>query len=146
MILAAERAAGWVGFLPDVNAALNTLAFVLITCGLVAIKRGHVERHKKLMLCAVGVSAAFLVSYLVYHYFVGSVKFDKEGPIRVVYFAILITHVVLAAVQVPLIVITVIRGLRDQRDKHAAIAKITAPVWIYVSVTGVVVYVMLYWL
>lgn len=141
-----ERAAGIVGYLPDVNALLNTVALVLITSGLVAVKRGELERHKKLMLAAVGVSAAFLVSYLVYHYVVGSVKFEKQGPIRTVYFAILISHIILAAVQVPLIIATVVLGLRDRLDKHRMLAKITAPVWIYVSVTGVVVYVMLYWL
>ena len=94
---------------------------------------------------AVGVSAAFLVSYLVYHAKVGSVKYTGEGAIRVVYLAILITHVILAAVQVPLIIMTVVRGLKGQLDKHRRLARITAPIWLYVSLTGVVIYVMLYW-
>ena len=132
--------------LPDLNAALNATAFVLICCGLVAIKRGNERLHKILMLSAVGVSMAFLISYLAYHFQVGSVKFEKVGLIRTVYLVILISHIILAVVQVPLIILTVIRGLRDQRAKHKKIARITAPVWIYVSVTGVVVYVMLYWL
>ena len=98
------------------------------------------------MLSAVTVSALFLVSYLTYHYMVGSVKFEGEGAIRWVYFTILISHVVLAVVQTPMIIITVIRGLKDQREKHKRLARITAPIWLYVSLTGVVVYVMLYWL
>lgn len=133
-------------YLADVNAALNATAFVLICSGLIAIKRGQEHKHKVLMLSAVGVSAVFLMSYLTYHYKVGSVKFEGEGVIRWFYLAILISHIVLAVVQVPLIVMTVIRGLNDQRDKHVWWAKITAPIWLYVSLTGVVVYVMLYWL
>jgi len=133
-------------FLADVNAALNATAFVLICAGLTAIKRGHERAHKALMLTAVGVSALFLASYLFYHYNVGSVKFEGEGPVRWFYLAILISHIILAVVQVPLIVMTVIRGLKDQRQKHKRLAKITAPIWLYVSLTGVVVYVMLYWL
>ena len=133
-------------YLADVNAALNALAFVLICAGLIAIKRGHEHRHKVLMLSAVGVSALFLVSYLTYHYNVGSVRFEREGAVRVVYLIILVSHIVLAAVQVPLIIMTVVRGLQDQREKHLRLAKITAPIWLYVSLTGVVVYVMLYWL
>ena len=136
----------FVKYLPDVNAALNSVAFVLICLGLAAIKRGDEVRHKKLMLSAVAVSATFLVSYLIYHYYVGSVKFQGQGFIRVVYFAILISHIILAAVQVPLIVGTVILGLRDRREKHRKWARITAPVWLYVSITGVIVYVMLYWM
>ena len=131
--------------LADLNAILNGVAFVLICAGLAAIKRGNEDLHKKLMLAAVGVSAAFLVSYLVYHAKVGSVKYTGEGAIRYVYFAILITHVILAAVQVPLIIMTVIRGLKGQLDKHRRLARITAPIWLYVSLTGVVIYVMLYW-
>lgn len=132
--------------LPDLNAALNLTAFILICCGLAAIKRGNERVHKALMLSAVGVSALFLTSYLIYHFEVGSVKFEGEGLIRWIYLAILIPHIVLAIVQVPLIIITVVRGLRGQREKHRRIARITAPIWLFVSVTGVIVYVMLYWL
>ncbi len=131
-------------YLPDVNATLNAVAFVLICAGLIAIKRGREHAHKVLMMTAVGVSALFLISYLIYHYKVGSVKYEREGAIRVVYLVILISHIILAAAQVPLIVMTVWYGLRDQRAKHKRWAKITAPVWLYVSVTGVVVYLMLY--
>lgn len=133
-------------WLADLNAALNATAFVLIGFGLAAIKRGRERAHKVLMLTAVGVSALFLTSYLIYHWQVGSVKFQGEGPIRWVYLAILVSHVVLAAVQVPLIAMTVVYGLKDQRAKHRRLAVITAPIWLYVSFTGVVVYVMLYWL
>ncbi|MEM7203757.1 MAG: DUF420 domain-containing protein [Planctomycetota bacterium] len=130
--------------LPEINAGLNALAFVLIVGGLIAIKRGNEMLHKRLMLTAVGVSALFLVSYLYYHAQVGHVEFGGEGTIRTVYLVILFSHIVLAAVQVPLIVATVVLGLRDRRAAHRKVAKITAPVWLYVSVTGVVVYWMLY--
>jgi uncharacterized membrane protein YozB (DUF420 family) len=131
--------------LADLNAALNALATVLIVAGLVAIKRRRETLHKVLMLAAAGVSALFLCSYLVYHYHVGSVAFRGTGAVRAVYLTILVTHVVLAVVQVPLILLTIWHGLRDRRQKHRRLAKVTAPIWLYVSVTGVVVYVMLYW-
>ena len=131
-------------YLPDVNAVLNSIAFALICAGLLAIKRGDERKHKILMLSAVSVSTLFLISYLIYHFEVGSVKFEKEGVIRWVYFPLLISHIVLAVVSVPLIIITVVRGLRDQRERHRKVAKITACIWLYVSITGVVVYVMLY--
>ena len=130
--------------LADIDAALNALAFVLICAGLVAIKRGKVELHKKLMLAAVGVSAIFLCCYLTYHLNAEPVKFRGEGAIRPVYFALLISHVVLAAVQVPLILRTVYLGLKDRREQHKKWAKVTTPIWLYVSITGVVVYFMLY--
>lgn len=130
--------------LADIDAALNALAFVLIVAGLVAIKRGNVELHKKLMLAAVGVSAIFLCCYLTYHLNAEPVKFQGEGAIRPVYFALLISHVVLAAVQVPLILRTVYLGLKDRREQHKKWAKVTTPIWLYVSITGVVVYFMLY--
>lgn len=130
--------------LATVDAVLNGLAFVLIVAGLVAVKRGAIELHKKLMLAAVGVSAVFLCVYLVYHLNAEPVRFAGEGWIRPVYFALLISHVVLAAVQVPLILRTVYLGLKDRREAHRRWARITAPIWLYVSVTGVIVYVMLY--
>ena len=131
-------------FLADLNAALNGLALVLIVAGLVAIKRRNEGLHKLLMFAATAVSAVFLGSYLVYHYFVGSVKYTGEGFLRPIYYTILLTHVVLAIVQVPLIVLTILAGLRDQRARHRKLAKWTAPIWLYVSATGVVVYLMLY--
>ncbi len=137
----------WVSILPHLNAALNATAFALICAGLWAIKRRRDERlHKRFMLAAVAVSTAFLASYLTYHALAGSVRFQGQGPVRTLYFAILISHVILAAVQVPLIATTVVLGLRDRRQRHRRWAKVTAPIWLYVSLTGVVVYVMLYWL
>ena len=130
--------------LADVDAILNGIAFVLICSGLVAIKRGSVEVHKKLMLSAVAVSALFLISYLTYHATCEPVNFQGEGWIRPVYYTLLISHVVLAAVQVPLILRTVYLGLKDRREAHKKWAKVTTPIWLYVSLTGVIIYVMLY--
>ncbi len=132
--------------LADLNAILNGIAFTLICAGLIAIKRGDERRHVRLMLAAVGVSTLFLISYLIYHAEVGSVAFEGQGAVRWFYFALLISHIVLAALQVPLIIGTVILGLRDRRAAHRRWAVITAPVWLYVSLTGVIVYLMLYWL
>ncbi|HEB53801.1 MAG TPA: DUF420 domain-containing protein [bacterium] len=130
--------------LADVDATLNAVAFVLIVAGLIAAKAGRIELHKKLMLSAVAVSAAFLICYLVYHLTCEPVKFTGEGWLRPVYFTLLISHVVLAAVQVPLILRTVWLGLKDRRDQHKKWAKVTAPIWLYVSITGVVIYLLLY--
>lgn len=130
--------------LADIDAILNGIAFLLICAGLIAIKRGNVELHKKLMLSAVGCSVLFLACYLTYHLTCESVKFQGEGAIRTVYFVLLLTHIVLAAVQVPLILRTVYLGLKDRREAHKKWAKVTTPIWLYVSVTGVVIYLMLY--
>ena len=130
--------------LADVNASLNALALVLIISGLLAIKRGNEELHKKLMLSAAAVSAIFLVSYLAYHLNGEPVKYQGEGALRIVYFTILISHVILAAIQVPLIILSILWGLQNKRAKHLKVAKITAPIWLYVSFTGVIVYLMLY--
>ena len=130
--------------LADIDAILNGIAFVLICSGLIAIKRGNVELHKKLMLSALGCSALFLVSYLTYHATCESVKYQGEGAKRSVYFVLLITHIVLAAVQVPLILRTAWLGLKDRREQHKKWAKVTTPIWLYVSITGVVIYWMLY--
>ena len=130
--------------LPHVNATLNALAFVLIVAALVAVKRGNVELHKKLILGATAVSALFLASYVVYHLSAPPVRFQGEGWVRPVYFFILVTHIVLAAVQVPLILRTLWLGYKDRREQHRKWAKVTAPIWLYVSVTGVVVYLFLY--
>jgi putative membrane protein len=130
--------------LAHVDASLNLFATVLIVSGLIAIKHGHVERHKNLMLGAAAVSALFLVSYLTYHIGGEEVHFAHQGWIRPLYFALLISHIVLAAVQVPLIVTTIVLGLKDRRERHRKWAKVTAPIWLYVSVTGVVVYLLLY--
>ena len=145
--------------LPHVNAALNSTATVLILLGLLAIKAGREGAHKLLMLLAASASAAFLACYLVYHAQVGSVKFEKPGLlVNAVYYVILVTHILLAAVQLPMILRTIWLGIRidrvvqvpelnaDLRARHRRLAKITAPIWLYVSVTGVVVYWMLYWM
>lgn len=130
--------------LPALNASLNALSAVLLTIGYVLIRRGDRDRHRLFMLAALVSSTAFLVSYVVYHAHVGSRPFPGHGIARAVYFAILVTHVVLAAVIVPLALTTAIRGLRAQFDRHIRIARWTLPLWLYVSVTGVVIYVMLY--
>jgi uncharacterized membrane protein YozB (DUF420 family) len=130
--------------LPALNATLNATCAVLLSIGWSLIRRGRVEQHKKVMIAAFCVSMAFLVSYLVYHAQVGSVRFTKQGPIRLVYFSILLTHTVLAAVIVPMVLMSVSRGLKRQDARHRAIARWTMPLWLYVSVTGVIVYLMLY--
>lgn len=133
-----------VSLLPHLNATLNACAFVLIVAGLIAIKRRRERLHIKLMLSATAVSAAFLASYLTYHLSAPPVKFTHQGWLRAVYFPLLISHIVLAAVQVPLILLTIWSGLKDRRARHRRLARITAPIWLYVSVTGVIVYLMLY--
>jgi uncharacterized membrane protein YozB (DUF420 family) len=130
--------------LPTLNAILNGTATVFLVCGYVLIRRGREIAHRNCMLAAFGCSVAFLVSYLSYHYQVGSVRFTGTGWLRTLYLGILLTHTVLAAVVPFLAVITLVRGLRRQLDKHVPIARITLPIWLYVSVTGVVVYWMLY--
>ena len=130
--------------LPALNAMLNGTAGLLILAGWVLIRRGHRQAHKRVMLGAVACSALFLLSYLTYHAQVGSVRFQGQGPIRTVYFAILISHTILAAAIVPLVLITVNHGLRERFDRHRRIARVTLPLWAYVSVTGVVIYWMLY--
>jgi len=130
--------------LPALNATLNATSFVLLTTGWFLIKSGRRQAHKWCMIAALVVSAAFLTSYVVYHLQVGSVPFQKTGWIRTLYFAVLIPHVILAAAIVPMILITVSRALSNKFDQHKKIAKITLPLWLYVSVTGVIVYLMLY--
>jgi putative membrane protein len=130
--------------LPALNATLNGIAAILLVTGYLFIKQGRRRQHQWCMLGALTTSALFLVSYVTYHLHAGSRPFPGQGPIRVVYFAILITHVILAAVIVPLALLTAVRGLRSQFDKHVRIARWTFPVWVYVSVTGVVIYLMLY--
>ncbi len=130
--------------LPALNAILNSIATVLIVAGLTAIKLRKPKLHSGLMICALAVSAVFLTSYLIYHYHAGHVRFAGQGLARPVYFTILISHVILAIANLPMIILTVIPALRQRYDKHRRLAKITAPVWLYVSVTGVIVYLMCY--
>jgi len=130
--------------LPALNASLNATSFVLLTAGWFLIKSGRRQAHKWCMIAALAVSAAFLTSYVIYHLNVGSVPFKRTGWIRTVYFAVLVPHVVLAAAIVPMILVTVSRALSNRFDKHKKIARWTLPLWLYVSVTGVIVYLMLY--
>lgn len=130
--------------LPTVNACLNGLCTILLVAGFVAIKRGRREGHKRFMLAALVVSALFLAGYLTYHYVHGDTKYVKHDWTRAPYFVILITHIVLAAVMVPLVILTVVRALKSNFEKHRRIARITLPIWLYVSITGVVIYGMLY--
>jgi uncharacterized membrane protein YozB (DUF420 family) len=130
--------------MPHVNAGLNALATAFLVTGYIFIRSKKIAQHKTCMISAGVVSAAFLACYLVYHFQVGSVKFAGVGPIRQVYFFILITHVVLAAAVPVLAGITYYRAFRGQFDRHRRIARWTLPIWLYVSVTGVIVYLMLY--
>jgi putative membrane protein len=126
------------------NASLNGISAVLLAGGYVAIRNGKIAIHKKFMLSAFTVSTIFLISYLVYHYRVGHVRFQGQGWIRPVYFALLISHTILAITIVPLILVTLRRAWLERFDKHRVIARWTFPLWMYVSVTGVVVYFLLY--
>ena len=130
--------------LPALNATLNATSAVLLITAWMLIKRGRWIAHRNVMLAAVCTSVLFLISYLTYHAQVGSVRFTKQGPIRMVYFTILLTHTILAAVIVPMVMVTLWRGLAAKYDRHRRIARWTLPIWLYVSVTGVVVYLMLY--
>jgi len=130
--------------LPAVNAALNAIAGVLLVIGYVLIRNRQVDAHRRVMIAAFITSSLFLICYIVYHVQVGSVRFTRQGFVRPLYFTILITHVTLAAVVLPLAIITLSRGLKARFDRHRAIARWTLPIWLYVSVTGVLVYVLLY--
>ena len=130
--------------LPTLNAALNALSALLLAVGWRLIRARRIVAHRRTMWSALAVSSAFLVSYLVYHFQVGSVRFQGAGAIRVLYFAILISHTLLAAAVPPLALVTLSRALGRRFDRHRAIARWTLPIWLYVSVTGVVVYWMLY--
>ena len=133
-----------VSILPSVNAGLNATAAVFLVIGYVLIRQGRRDAHRAVMLAALACSVLFLVSYLFYHYNAGSTRFPGTGTVRTVYLGILLTHTVLAAAVPFLAVITVFRALRERFDKHRAIARWTLPIWLYVSVTGVVIYWMLY--
>jgi uncharacterized membrane protein YozB (DUF420 family) len=130
--------------LPTINAILNGTAAVLLVWGFTLIKKKRINEHRRVMLSAFVVSCVFLVCYLVYHYNVGSVRFPRPGWMKTVYLTILTTHTILAVTVPFLAIITLSRGLRGRYDKHRRIARWTFPIWLYVSVTGVVVYLMLY--
>ena len=130
--------------LPAVNATLNAIAAVLLVIAYVLILKRRIDAHRRVMIAAFTASSLFLIGYVVYHAQVGSVPFTRQGFVRPLYFAILITHVTLAATVPPLAIITLSRGLKARFDRHRAIARWTLPIWLYVSVTGVLVYVLLY--
>ena len=125
---------------PKINATLNGASALLLITGRVLIARGNRAAHRAVMLTALGTSSLFLASYLYYHYHVGSVHFRGTGWTRPLYFTILISHTILAAVIVPMVIVTLTHALRGQFDRHRAIARWTFPLWLYVSVTGVIVY------
>jgi uncharacterized membrane protein YozB (DUF420 family) len=133
-----------VSALPALNATLNATSAVLLTTGWLFIRARQVRAHRRCMLAAFVTSSMFLISYVIYHLQIGSKPFPGRGVIRMVYFSILIPHVVLAAAVVPLAIVTLRRGLRLDVQRHRRIARWTLPLWLFVSVTGVVVYVMLY--
>jgi len=130
--------------LPTLNASLNALASDFLVAGYVMIRSRRIDAHRRCMLSALGTSALFLISYVIYHANAGSVPFRGTGAVRVVYFAVLIPHIILAAAILPLALVTTARGLRGDYTRHVRIARWTLPVWLYVSVTGVIVYLMLY--
>ncbi|HLH41325.1 MAG TPA: DUF420 domain-containing protein [Bryobacteraceae bacterium] len=130
--------------LPAINAALNAIAAVLLTLGFALIRNGRIEAHRTVMISAFGVSVLFLIGYLTYHSLAGVVYYRHAGAIRLVYLTILFTHTVLAAIVPVLAIITLSRALRANFKRHRAIARWTLPIWLYVSVTGVIVYLMLY--
>jgi uncharacterized membrane protein YozB (DUF420 family) len=129
---------------PALNATLNGASAVLLTTGRFFIGRKQIQRHRACMIAAVATSSVFLACYLYYHAHVGSVHFPGQGWIRPIYFAILISHTLLAVAVVPLVLLSLINGLKSRFDRHRRISRWTFPIWLYVSVTGVVVYIMLY--
>ena len=130
--------------LPAVNASLNALSGILLLTGYVMIRTRRIKQHRRCMIAAFITSSVFLVCYVVYHLQVGSVPFTRQGFVRPMYFTILITHVTLAAAVVPLALVALSRGLKGRYPQHVRVARWTFPIWLYVSVTGVLVYVLLY--
>lgn len=135
----------WVNSLPALNAFLNTLTSIFLVTGYTLIKQNKIEWHKRAMYMATITSALFLVSYIAYHHFHGDTKFIGEGTVRFVYLGILISHILLSIVQVPLILSTLYLAMTKKFAKHKKIARITFPIWLYVSVTGVLIFIMLKW-
>lgn len=130
--------------LPAINASLNALSTLFLVCGYALIRTRRIAHHRRFMLAALTTSALFLVCYIIYHAQVGSVRFTRQGFVRPVYFTVLATHVTLAVTVLPLALITATRGLKGRYPQHVRIARWTFPIWLYVSVTGVLVYVLLY--
>ncbi len=134
----------YVPFLPHLNAVLNATSALLLLAGFRFIRLGRIQTHRNCQVTAVLTSTLFLISYLTYHYYHGATRFAGQGIVRPLYFTILITHTILAVVIVPLIIVTLYRAVRGDFIRHRRIARWTLPLWLYVSVTGVVVYLMLY--
>ena len=130
--------------LPTLNAVLNATSALLLAAGYAAIRKQRRQAHRRCMIAACCTSSLFLASYLLYHFEVGSVRFTGQGTIRIAYFTVLVSHTILAVVIVPLVLVTLSRALREQFPAHRKVARITLPLWAYVSVTGVVIYWMLY--
>lgn len=130
--------------LPAINASLNALSGVLLLCGYTLMRLRRIELHRKFMIAAFAASSLFLICYVVYHAQVGSIRFTRVGFVRPLYYTILITHVALAIAVVPLALVSLTRGLQGRYPQHRRIARWTFPIWLYVSVTGVLVYVLLY--
>lgn len=134
----------FISYLPHVNAFLNSTSTVFLVIGFIMIRKRRIKAHLKCQLAAVICSTLFLISYLTYHYYRGDTRFLGQGIVRPFYFTILITHVILAIIIVPLVLVTLYRAWRSNFVKHKQIARWTLPIWLYVSVTGVIVYLMLY--
>ncbi len=130
--------------LPAINATLNGISAVLLVIGYLLIRSRRIDAHRRVMLAAFATSSLFLLCYVIYHVQVGSVRFPRQGFVRTLYYVILVTHVTLAFTVPPLAIVTLSRGLKARYDRHRAIARWTLPIWLYVSVTGVLVYVLLY--
>jgi uncharacterized membrane protein YozB (DUF420 family) len=130
--------------LPTLNAALNLTSAIFIVCGYFFIRKRQIAAHRACMIAAVTSSVCFLVSYIIYHAQVGTTRFQGQGPVRAAYLTILLTHTILAVAIVPLVAVTLRRALKGRFELHRRIARITLPIWLYVSITGVVIYVMLY--
>jgi putative membrane protein len=131
------------GFLPPIYATINAFTAIILVIGVIQIKKGNRKTHENLMKLAIGLSALFLVMYVIYHMTSSSTPFGGEGTIRTVYFIILISHILLSIAVIPLVLITFVKALSKRFDKHKKIAKITFPIWLYVAVTGVIVYIMI---
>lgn len=143
-LVLATALADWIARLPAVNAALNSVAAVLLVVGYALIRQGREAAHRRVMLSAFGVSVLFLMCYLVYHFHVGSVRFQGPPAVRRFYLGMLLSHVVLAAIVPVLALVTIYLGLKQRRAAHRRLARWTLPIWLYVSITGVAIYVMLY--
>lgn len=141
----AETSNSAIAYLPALNAFLNALTSILLVTGIILIKNNRIDLHKKFMLAATTSSAFFLISYITYHHFHGDTKFVATGIIRYTYFFILISHILLSALQVPLILSTLYLALSNKTEKHKKVARITFPIWLYVSITGVLIFVFLSW-